>query len=216
MSCVSNPQQKSFQAPEHEKRNAEHEYSVLTYDNLLTTDEMQYLLSFPTTFEKSMVLMDNGSEVLNAGRTSSTAFIPKSADRVVECIERKLSHTADQPHAFMEGLQLTRYDPSQKYDPHHDAFHESGNGQRTTTIFTHLKGVDRKGCGGATVFPKCQDASNPGGELRVESRSGVSVQFDNLDDAGQVHPMSLHGGENLSCANIQKIGLNAWWQDRPI
>lgn len=213
MSCVVNSQNRSFVLPRHEKQNTEESFSVHTFDHLLTADEISYLLDLPSDFERSRVLLDDGSEVLDSGRTSYTSFVPKSVDAVVECIEHKLSQAAGEPHENMEGLQLTRYDRRQRYDAHHDAFDEDAGTQRTTTIFTHLQGVDTPGCGGATVFPNTTNEKQR--EVRVESRTGVSVKFANITSSGEVEPLSLHAGERLTCPNIRKVGLNAWWQDRP-
>lgn len=188
---------------------------MYTFRGLLTSDEVDYLLHSvdEQKFERSLVLTKDGEEVEDTGRTSSTAFLTKSADAVIECIEHKLSHAAGRPHDHMEALQLTRYRETQRYDPHHDAFDEPNVGQRTTTIFTNLKGVDRPECGGATSFPALRDAT--GDYLRVPSETGVSVRWENLTHNGYIEERSMHGGEPLLCPR-EKIGLNAWWQDRPV
>lgn len=56
-----------------------------------------------------------------------------------------------------EDIQVLRYEPGQKYDPHHDYFVDKVNlargGHRIATILMYLSDVEK---GGETVFPSAE------------------------------------------------------------
>lgn len=56
-----------------------------------------------------------------------------------------------------ENIQILRYEHGQKYEPHHDYFHDKVNqargGHRYATVLMYLSTVDK---GGETVFPNAK------------------------------------------------------------
>lgn len=216
-SCVADP---TFRSERRNNSsavvNTDSDFHIAVVEEGLLPDERQYLLNEQRRYkeERSMVSED-GRSVRDSGRTSRTTFLNKSSDAVVECIEHKIADMAGRPHSHLESLQITRYTRNQEYRPHFDAFdapRENG-GQRTTTVFTYLKGLDDERCGGTTFFP---NATAPDGTegVHVRPTTGHSVVWENTDANGEIVEKSLHGGMRVTC-DAEKIGLNAWFGDRP-
>ena len=67
-------------------------------------------------------------------------------DAVITEIERRIARVTQLPMLNGEGLQILHYVDGQKYEPHHDFFHDSVNqapelgGQRVATILMYLCG----------------------------------------------------------------------------
>lgn len=60
--------------------------------------------------------------VVSNVRTSFTAFLGRSEDPVVACIEKRASHMTNLPVENIEPLQVLRYQKGQQYEPHFDFF----------------------------------------------------------------------------------------------
>lgn len=60
-----------------------------------------------------------------------------------------------------EDIQVLRYEPGQKYDPHYDYFSDKENiargGHRIATVLMYLTDVEK---GGETVFPSAEVSHN--------------------------------------------------------
>tara|TARA_A100001015_G_C14971555_1_gene705376 strand:+ start:481 stop:1140 length:660 start_codon:yes stop_codon:yes gene_type:complete len=215
-SCVSYPNQ-----PQNdfyfETETPHEEYPVIKKINtLLEEDERKYLIdkSYEIGLQRSTVIGKDGINRTDPNRTSSTAFIDKSMDDIITCIEKKISSASGKPHDHLEPLQITHYGKDQKYNPHYDWLKNNSN-QRTTTVFTYIKGFENEmdTCGGATVFPKLKNENN--NKLRFYPVSGTSIMWENVKENGEGEELTLHGGEPVTC-NSTKIGLNAWFREKPI
>ena len=158
-----------------------------------------------------------GDQKYSNVRTSTTSYLDRGEDDVISCIEKRIATVAHQPVANLEPLQVTAYAETQKYDPHHDWFDEGSTdgalGQRTITVFSYLNTVDAA-CGGATAFPLLKD-SKSGQPLRVRPERGNAVMWSNKTTMGTPDPLTLHGGEAVTCKGANKYGLNAWFRDHP-
>lgn len=192
---------------------------VSKINHLILPDEADYLINKAQEIglKKSTVVDGKGGSKPHTGRTSSTAFLPKGYDDVITCIETRIATNADESREFLEPLQVTEYRKKEKYDYHHDYFPnvETGKGQRTKTVFSYLKGLENDGgevCGGGTAFPKLKTEQNE--TVRVYPVSGNAVMWSNVTPQGTVDDMTLHGGEEVTCENVRKIGLNAWFRDK--
>ena len=192
---------------------------VTQIDKFLTERESTFLIEEAEKLgmARSTVTSSAGA-VENQGRTSSTAFLPKSGNDIISCIEKKISTAAGLPMDNLEPLQVTRYQHKQKYDSHYDWFEgtKTGEGQRTKTVFSYLKGLEDDGgkfCGGATAFPNLKDEDNQ--VLRAYPVSGNAVMWSNVTHDGTGDTKSLHGGEPVLCEGATKVGLNAWFRDKP-
>ena len=52
-------------------------------------------------------------------RTSSTALLPAS-DPIVRAVTERAAYVTGYPYSNVEPLQLVRYEPGQRYEPHFD------------------------------------------------------------------------------------------------
>lgn len=215
-SCVADPTFRSERRNTSSVVNADSDFHITLVEDGLLPDERQYLIGEQRTYkeERSMV-SKNGKDVRDKSRTSRTTFLEKSSDSVVECIEHKIASMAGRPHSHLESLQITRYKRNQEYRPHFDAFDapRDNGGQRTTTVFTYLKGIEDERCGGTTFFPNATAQDGTEG-VHVRPKTGHSVVWENTDTQGEIVEKSLHGGMKVTC-NVEKIGLNAWFGNQP-
>ena len=188
---------------------------VTQLHNLLTQAEATYLIQTASQkFKKSTVVAKSGhGNVVNEQRSSTSAFLPKRADKVIQCIEDRIASVAGEPVDHLEPLQVTRYEEAQKYNPHHDYFPNvnTDGRQRTKTVFTYLNTVDEK-CGGATAFPNLKDKNEK--VLRVYPVCGNATMWMNLNYDGTPEKNTLHAGEAVTCSNVVKHGLNAWFGNK--
>lgn len=192
---------------------------VVTHiQGLLLREERQHLLEASAhSFRPSTVVTQSGEEAVVSGRTSHSAFLAKGSDPVIDCLGERLATMAQQPIAHLEPLQLTKYRKTQEYRPHHDYLGVAeGDSERTTTVFAYLQSdgcTERDRCGGATVFPEL--TTDDGEALRVYPSAGDAVMWSNRTAGGGLNSSTLHGGERIECEGSQKVGLNAWFRDRP-
>ena len=184
--------------------------SVTGINDFLTEKEADHLIKLSSeNCSASKVIGNNKTNVSSSSRTSTSCFINKGADEVVQCIEKKIADLAGRHVTHLEPLQVTRYKKGQQYKAHFDYFAKPENGQRTTTVFTYLKGLDEH-CGGATAFSELKTNGEP---LRVRPIAGNAVLWENLHSNGKGNKLTMHGGEPVLC-DAEKIGLNAWFQDQ--
>tara|TARA_B100000683_G_scaffold237412_1_gene242597 strand:+ start:6469 stop:7281 length:813 start_codon:yes stop_codon:yes gene_type:complete len=184
--------------------------------DLLTPGEARYLIEAADvsgSCKRSKVLKPGGSRESDV-RTSTSCFLKKAGDPVIECIERKVATYAGKDVANLEPLQVTKYAKGQQYKPHYDWFQhrKKGDAQRTATVFAYLQECGGTECGGATVFSELKQDGKP---LRVYPKVGAAVYFDNLTPDGRGNKLTRHGGEPVLCDRRQKIGLNCWFRDKP-
>lgn len=154
-----------------------------------------------------MELNEDGTQNLHGKntdmRSSSTIYLPKFEDEVLDCIGKRISTFIHQPFTHMEPFQLTKYSRNQHYIPHWDWFYKKHklNYQRTWTVFVYLKQAT---CGGTTHFPKLG--------LNISVPSGTGIIWSNLDYKGNGEYLTLHGGSKVTCDDT-KIGLNVWFRN---
>lgn len=123
----------------------------------LSPQECDHLIAKATPLMEASTVVDNdsGQSMPSTVRTSTGCFFTLQEDAVIAAIERRIALVTGLPEEGGEGLQVLRYAPDgagsgQKYDPHHDFFHDDYNtkpengGQRI--------GMREGGGGGGTVF----------------------------------------------------------------
>uniref|UniRef100_A0A0D6QZA4 procollagen-proline 4-dioxygenase n=1 Tax=Araucaria cunninghamii TaxID=56994 RepID=A0A0D6QZA4_ARACU len=151
---------------------------AFVYRGFLSDEECDHLISLAKTELKRSAVADNGSGkgTVSEVRTSSGMFIPKGKDEIVTRIEEKIAAWTFLPKENGEDIQVLRYEPGQKYDPHFDFFHDKVNlargGHRVATVLMYLTDVAK---GGETVFPSAE----------VDSRRRVNIQDDTLSDCAK-------------------------------
>jgi prolyl 4-hydroxylase len=182
---------------------------AFVYEKFLTPEECDHLVALAKTELKRSAVADNhsGQSKLSEVRTSSGMFIPKAKDPIVSGIEDKIATWTFLPKENGEDLQVLRYEPGQKYDPHFDYFTDKVNivrgGHRIATVLLYLTDVVK---GGETVFPNAVDTSRHKHSesddlsectkkgIAVKPRKGDALLFFSLHPTATPDPNSLHGG----------------------
>ena len=193
---------------------------IVVIKDFLCPEELSYLkdLASKTKFHVSTVVDNNGVHTTDKNRTSNSAYLQKGGeDAVLQCISQKICRLAKLPYANMEPLQITEYTKGKEYRPHYDWFDDDkkgtcGKGQRTKTVFIYIKGLEDQGgeaCGGATSFLSLKRP------LKIYPVSGTAVMWKNTIKCGVEDTRTLHAVEPPLCEYAHKIGMNAWFRDRP-
>ncbi|KAF3962557.1 hypothetical protein CMV_012946 [Castanea mollissima] len=183
---------------------------AFVYEGFLTDLECDHLISLAKSELKRSAVADNesGKSKLSEVRTSSGMFINKGKDPIVSGIEDKLATWTFLPKENGEDIQVLRYEPGQKYDPHYDYFADKVNiargGHRIATVLMYLTDVAK---GGETVFPEAEEparrkASETNGDLSECAKKGIAVKprrgdallFFSLHPTAIPDTNSLHAG----------------------
>ncbi|KAI3637488.1 hypothetical protein MIR68_004137 [Amoeboaphelidium protococcarum] len=184
---------------------------MMYLSKILTRGESQHLIEAARPlFKRSTIVSDSDDTRISEIRTSSSAHLKRSHDKVVECIEERISMFVDKPVHNIEPLQVVWYREGQQYKPHYDWFDvafpgadkelERG-GQREITIFAYLNTVDMEKHGGATSFPQIN--------VDVPAVVGDAAFWYNTDDNQVEDRATQHGGSPI-IGNVEKYGLNVW------
>ncbi|KAJ4968281.1 hypothetical protein NE237_014982 [Protea cynaroides] len=151
---------------------------AFVYEGFLADEECDHLISLAKSELKRSAVADNlsGKSKLSEVRTSSGMFIGKGKDPIISGIEDKIAAWTFLPKENGEDMQVLRYEPGQKYDPHYDYFSDNVNiargGHRVATVLMYLTDVTK---GGETVFPVAEESP----------RHGPSTKDDDLSDCGK-------------------------------
>lgn len=149
-----------------------------------------------------------GGEEINQHRTSDGMFFERGESALLRTIEARLARLLHWPAENCEPLQVLRYRPGARYEPHHDYFDpaEPGTpaivqrgGQRVATLAIYLHTPQQ---GGATIFPDLG--------LSVAPQQGNAVFF----RYEQPHPgtRTLHGGAPV--LEGEKWVATQWMRER--
>ena len=171
---------------------------IFLYRNILSEAEADHLVAkAEPRLSRSGVVKEGGGDQISEIRTSSGMFFERGEDDVIAAVESRLSEWSLIPVEHGEGIQVLRYEQSQKYEPHFDAFFEDvfqdNGGQRTATVLQagpliidmEMKRLDEMltnepqkfpfavlvGCGGGRrdSFPQRSSAAAPDPRGRVFS-----------------------------------------------
>ncbi|CAB4262821.1 unnamed protein product [Prunus armeniaca] len=183
---------------------------AFVYEGLLTDAECDHLISIAKSELKRSAVADNlsGQSKLSEVRTSSGMFIPKAKDPIVAGIEDKIATWTFLPKENGEDIQVLRYEPGQKYEPHYDYFADKVNiargGHRVATVLMYLTDVTK---GGETVFPEAEVPSRRKASevdhslsecakkgIAVKPRRGDALLFFSLTPHAVPDQKSLHAG----------------------
>jgi len=165
---------------------------VVVFGHLLTGAECDELMALarPKLERSETVDTATGGSEVNAARTSDGMFFERGEHPVIARLERRIAALLNWPVEHGEGLQILRYRPGARYEPHYDYFdpEKAGTprilergGQRVGTLVMYLNTPER---GGSTTFP------DAGLEVAPVRGSGVFFSYD------RPHPSTrtLHGG----------------------
>lgn len=165
---------------------------VVVFGGLLSEAECDAMVALagPRLVRSETVDTATGGSEVNAARTSDGMFFERGETPLIERIERRIATLLNWPMDHGEGLQILRYRPGARYEPHYDYFDPAQpgtpvilerGGQRVATLVIYLATPGR---GGATVFP------DAGMEVAPVRGSAVFFSYD------RPHPSTrtLHGG----------------------
>jgi len=142
-------------------------------------------------------------------RTSESCNLDPN-ERLVQTVEEKIAKLMGIDPIHGETVQGQRYAVGQQFKPHHDFFYtdqpywpeeERLGGQRTWTAMMFLNEPE---AGGQTNFPEAN--------IRVTPRTGNLLAWNNLDDAGDPNPFSLHQGMPVE-AGVKYV-ITKWYRER--
>ena len=189
---------------------------VLVGDGFVTAEEAnEIIMQYEAQLIRSTVYREDGSSENHDSRTSSTAFLPPGVSgSVLEKVERRAATLLGVPVQHLELLQLLRYEPSQKYEPHVDFFRAGpdSTNNRTHTALLYLNDLELDDKGGGTHFPKIDLEVRPvTGRVVVwqncSAPHGVGARPENCDEG------TLHGGKSPECS--VKYAMNIWARNLP-
>lgn len=171
---------------------------IVLFGNLLSAAECETLItqSRDRLQPSTVVNAVNGSYDRHEARTSYGASFKRGENELIRRIEQRISELLSVPVSQGEPIQVLNYAPGAEYKPHFDYFdpRDPGNdrilkmgGQRFATLVMYLNDVE---AGGSTVFPEIG--------LDVLPRKGNAIFFSYANPAGDLDPLSLHGGSPVA------------------
>ena len=167
---------------------------IAVLNNVLTPDECDELVRLSRIKLKRSTIVDplSGEYLVIEDRSSSGTFFAVRENDFISGLDRRISEVMHWPAENGEGLQILNYQVGGEYKAHFDYFppddpgsqpHLKKGGQRVSTLVIYLNDVPE---GGETVFPRIN--------LSVCPRKGSAVYFAYCNAAGEIDPMTLHGG----------------------
>lgn len=166
---------------------------IVLIDNFMSEKECDELCELSKgSLTKSEVVDDKtGDGVEHQDRTSQGTYFTLGQNSLVEKIEARINEITGIPVINGEGIQILNYIDGGEYKPHFDYFPDneggqtnmSQGGQRIITVIMYLNDVN---AGGATIFPELN--------LNIYPKKGSAVYFSYFNAAGQIDPLTLHGG----------------------
>lgn len=150
---------------------------VIVFGDLLSSKECAQLIELARGQLQRSRVVGGGpdGEAVFEGRTSEGMSFARGANPLCERIERRVAALLDWPPENGEGLQVLRYSPGARYEPHYDWFEPAApgsaaalarGGQRVASLVMYLNTPQR---GGATVFTDAR--------FEVTARRGNAVFF---------------------------------------
>jgi prolyl 4-hydroxylase len=119
----------------------------LLHDFLVGSEASELIAMAQPHFRPSPV-----RSVASSKRTSSTAMLPAESD-VVRRVRARVAHFSGYPLASLEPMQIVRYEPLQRYEPHHDLFDLCDFEQRPRRHVTFLIYLSVRRAGARTPAP---------------------------------------------------------------
>jgi prolyl 4-hydroxylase len=184
---------------------------IVVFGNILSHTECDELLAMARSkvSRSSVVDVDTGADQIHEARTSEGASFARGCNELCSRIERRIAALLEWPVENGEGLQVLRYGPGARYEPHYDYFDPARpgfesilkrGGQRVASVVMYL---NTPACGGATTFPDAK--------FEVAAIKGNAVFF----SYDRPHPMTrtLHGGAPV--VEGEKWVATKWLRERP-
>jgi len=164
-------------------------YAFHEHPGFLSDEECAHLIERARPcLQESAVIRGGQRGARDGRRTSGSAFLDPSGDRVVQRIKRRIAELTGTRVEQQERIQVTHY--GERFAPHLDSLVAAGRdpgeaGDRICTVILYLNDDYE---GGATRFPRIG--------RRVRPEKGKAVVFPNLTaDGSRPDPLALHAGE---------------------
>ena len=178
-------------------------------DDFLSNYECDLLVeAAKPTMQRSRV-MDKNNPISDV-RTSDNTWLHKGKEKAIDMIFAKVCSRVMLNPKQGEDMQIIRYGPQQKYEPHYDTFQQDQldeglnerGGQRILTALIYLNDPLS---GGGTSFPEIN--------MRVDAKKGRMVVFHNCYLGTNIrHPWTKHGGEPVGMG--VKWAANIWFREK--
>ena len=165
----------------------------------------------------------NGHE--SETRTSSTTWIPRESDPVLDTVFRRAADVLRMDEALLrdrasderpdvptrrsinEQLQIVHYGKSQEYTAHHDFSYPTGlpdSPSRSINLCMYLNDTPQ---GGHTSFPRWRNGET-GGPINVKPEKGKALIFYMVNPDGNLDDLSQHAA--LPVVEGEKYFANLW------
>jgi prolyl 4-hydroxylase len=166
--------------------------------NVMDAEECAELIALARSRLRPSTVVDpvTGKHRTAEYRDSDTMFFLPGETPLIAALDARFSAIMNMPVDHGEGLQVLRYGPGARYEPHCD-FLVPGNeaveqslrrsGQRVSSLVVYLNDVPG---GGETTFPHVG--------LSVGPLRGNAVYFEYCNGRGQVDAASLHAGARVT------------------
>lgn len=190
------------------------DYSVSELRHFLTPAECDRLreLAYRKGLDHSRVYGAGGDQLDFRSRISQQAWLDDTDDPVVATLSQKVAALVNLPTSYQESLQVARYLPGGKFEPHYDACDAHSDdcsgmngvaGPRYATVLVYL---NDNYTGGTTSFPKLG--------ITVHPEKGKAILFYDVDPQTlQILDKSFHSGDPLISG--EKWIANKWVHLKP-
>lgn len=190
------------------KRQAVDGVELFTVDNFVSDEECARLINLMReNLRRSTV---TGEENISQCRTSRSCDLTILRDPFIEEIDARICNIMGLSTTQPEPIQGQWYNVGEEFQPHTDYFdpgssdfheHTADMGQRTWTFMLYLN-TTRKG--GKTAFPEL--------EIDFTPQAGTAVIWNNLDEKGNLNPLTLHHG--MPVEEGFKVIITKWFRSK--
>jgi len=190
------------------KKQAVDGVELFTIDNFINDEECARLISLMRENLRRSTI--TGETKISACRTSRTCDLTALDDPFIHEIDTRICKimglTTNQP----EAIQGQWYDVGEEFKAHTDYFEPSGSeyhkhtdamGQRSWTFMLYLNSTRK---GGKTAFPEL--------DIDFAPQAGTAVVWNNLDESGNLNPLTLHHGTPVE--EGFKVIITKWFRSK--
>jgi prolyl 4-hydroxylase len=188
---------------------------VALFDDFGTDLEIEDLIAAARPQLQTALVSAAESGVESEGRSGQNCWIPHDQSPRIQALAQRMADLVGLGLEHAENFQVLHYAPTQRYNPHYDAWDlrtERGQrcmatkGQRLVTCLLYL---NDPGQGGGTNFPNLLDH-----EIVVQAKKGRMIVFHNCQEGTILrHVGALHGG--MPVEKGEKWACNLWFRERP-
>ena len=184
---------------------------IIYIENFITKEEADHLIKIADKTKRPSTIdtKDDPYTLVNNVRSSQSAHLGKSTDKIIKGIEDKACNYVGLSTGYLEPMQVVVYEKGQKFNPHYDFFSDDAQdilerGNRNKTVLVYLNDI-QENFGGATVFPKI--------DLKIQPKAYSAIYFENMNESG-VDYNTLHAGEELTTNELKKYAINIWFREK--